>query len=70
MLDVGCGSGILSVISLLLGAKKVTAVDIDPMAVDVSFSNLSLNGIEKDKMTGYAGDITTDETLQKTLSLS
>ena len=68
VLDLGCGSGILSVISLLLGAKEVTAVDIDPMAVDVSFSNLKLNGIEKDKMAGYAGDITTDENLQKTLS--
>ena len=68
VLDLGCGSGILSVIALLLGAKEVTAVDIDPMAVDVSFSNLELNGIEKEKMTGYAGDITTDESLQKVLS--
>ncbi len=68
VLDLGCGSGILSVIALLLGAKEVTAVDIDPMAVDVSFSNLELNGIEKEKMTGYAGDITTDKNLQKILS--
>ena len=35
VLDLGCGSGILSVIALLLGAGDATAVDIDPMAVEV-----------------------------------
>ncbi len=64
VLDLGCGSGILSVISLLLGAKSATAVDIDDKAVEVAFSNLALNKLSKDKMAGYAGDITCDTELR------
>lgn len=43
VLDLGCGSGILSIASLLLGASNVDAVDIDPNAVKVSKENVSLN---------------------------
>lgn len=66
--DLGCGSGILSVISLILGASKVRAVDIDPAAVEVSYSNLALNGFEKEKLEGFAGDVTCDEELFEYLS--
>lgn len=66
--DLGCGSGILSVISLILGAKKVRAVDIDPAAVEVSYSNLDLNGFDKERLEGFAGDVTSDKTLFDTLS--
>lgn len=66
--DLGCGSGILSVISLILGAKKVRAVDIDPQAVEVSYSNLALNGFEKDCLEGFAGDVTSDKELFEKLS--
>lgn len=65
VLDLGCGSGILSVIALLLGAEKATAVDIDEKAVEVAFSNLSLNKLENSRMTGYAGDITSDTKLRE-----
>ncbi len=68
VLDLGCGSGILSVIALLLGAKSATAVDIDPMAVDVAYSNLRLNNLPEEIYQGYAGDITTDTELCKKLS--
>lgn len=44
MLDVGCGSGILSVAGMLLGAKSVTGVDIDKLAVKVARENGALNG--------------------------
>lgn len=44
MLDVGCGSGILSVAGMLLGAKDVTGVDIDKLAVKVAIENGKLNG--------------------------
>lgn len=43
VLDLGCGSGILSIASLLLGASAVDAVDIDPNAVKISKENASLN---------------------------
>ena len=66
--DLGCGSGILSVISLILGAKKVYAVDIDSAAVDVTYSNLELNGFEKIALSGFAGDVTSDKALFETLN--
>ena len=68
ILDLGCGSGILSVIGLLIGAKDATAVDIDPMAVETAYSNLELNGLPRDIYHGYDGDITTDEKLMAKLS--
>jgi ribosomal protein L11 methyltransferase len=68
VLDLGCGSGILSVIALLLGASEATAVDIDPMAVETAYSNLALNKLPKEIYHGYDGDITTDETLSKRLA--
>ncbi len=57
MLDLGCGSGILSIIALLLGAAHCDAVDIDPAAVDVAYSNLALNGVDKRRYTVTSGDI-------------
>ena len=68
ILDLGCGSGILSVIGLLLGAKDCVAVDIDPMAVETAYKNLVLNGLSPERYKGYAGDITADKALYKTLS--
>ncbi len=68
ILDLGCGSGILSVIGLLLGAKDGVAVDIDPMAVETAYSNLELNGLSREIYHGYDGDITTDEKLLAALS--
>lgn len=68
LLDLGCGSGILSVTGLLLGAKKAVAVDIDPMAVETAFDNLELNGLEKERLSGYDGDITSDKELCRKIS--
>ncbi len=68
ILDLGCGSGILSVIGLLLGGKDATAVDIDPMAVETAYSNLELNGLSKDIYHGYAGDVTSDKALLDEIS--
>lgn len=45
VLDVGCGSGILSIISMLLGARYAAAVDIDPAAVGVTVENAGVNGL-------------------------
>ncbi|NOY93816.1 MAG: 50S ribosomal protein L11 methyltransferase [Deltaproteobacteria bacterium] len=47
VLDVGCGSGVLSVAALLLGAEHATCVDVDAAAVEVSLENARLNGVEE-----------------------
>lgn len=64
ILDIGCGSGILSIISLLLGAKDAFALDIDPNAIHIAYSNAELNGIGKDKYYVTSGNVLTDENLQ------
>lgn len=45
MLDVGCGSGVLAVAGVLLGAAAVDAIDIDPVAVEVTQRNAARNGV-------------------------
>jgi ribosomal protein L11 methyltransferase len=46
VVDFGCGSGILSLAALKLGAKKVIGIDIDPQALQASLENAKRNGIE------------------------
>ncbi|MBQ6019924.1 MAG: 50S ribosomal protein L11 methyltransferase [Clostridia bacterium] len=58
MLDVGCGSGILSAASLLLGASHVTGVDIDPLAVKTAAENIKRNGFGEDRYTLIHGNLT------------
>ena len=57
MLDVGCGSGILSVAGLLLGAKCAVGVDIDPLAVKTAAQNAARNHVEE-RFTGICGSLT------------
>ncbi len=59
VLDVGSGSGILSIASVLLGAGRVTAVDIDPEAVRVTAENAERNGMA-DSIETICGDLTKD----------
>ena len=61
VLDVGCGSGILSIIALLLGAKAATATDLDILAVNASLENAEVNGIKPDVYTVLQGNVITDE---------
>ncbi len=68
VLDMGCGSGILSVACLLLGAKKAVAVDLDPNAVKVSEKNRKVNGFDEKDMTVYCGNASTDSELEQKLS--
>lgn len=60
ILDLGCGSGILSIIGLLLGASDATAVDIDEDAVEVAYANLELNGLNKENYHVSSGDVIYD----------
>ena len=64
ILDLGCGSGILSIGALVLGAKEAFACDIDEKCVDVAYENAALNGVGKDRYTVRWGDVLTDTTLQ------
>ena len=57
-LDVGCGSGILSVAALLLGAERAEAVDIDPLAVKMARMNGELNGFNAPQYTVIEGSLT------------
>ena len=57
LLDIGCGSGILSIASVLLGAKKVYSVDTDPLAVSSALSNRDLNQIGADRIEIREGSI-------------
>jgi len=57
VLDLGAGSGILSIASLLLGAGHSLACDIDPKAPDVVLRNAALNGLGADKLTAVHGDV-------------
>lgn len=61
LLDIGCGSGILSITALLLGAKKAVGIDIDPNAVKVSGENAALNTFTG-TFSGVAGNILEDKT--------
>ena len=64
VLDLGCGSGILSIAALLLGADSAFGCDIDDKAVDVAYENAALNGIGKDRYTVRAGDVLSDRKLR------
>ena len=68
VLDLGCGSGILSIAALVLGASRAAAVDIDPKAVDVAYENAALNGIGRDRYTVLAGDVLGDPALAAQLA--
>ena len=62
VLDVGCGSGILSIISKMSGADSVTGIDVDENAVTASVENAYVNGI--DDITFYPGNIIDDKEIQ------
>ncbi|MBD9679112.1 50S ribosomal protein L11 methyltransferase [Pseudomonas sp. PDM18] len=53
VLDFGCGSGILAIAALLLGAKQAVGTDIDPQALEASRDNASRNGIDPTKFPVY-----------------
>lgn len=65
VLDLGCGSGILGIGALVLGAKSCLGCDIDPKAPDVVRSNGALNGIGPERLSACAGDILSDASLRK-----
>lgn len=67
VLDLGCGSGILSIAAMNLGASRALGVDIDPKSVDVAYENAALNGIGLSSYTVRAGDVLSDKKLVEEL---
>lgn len=57
VLDIGCGSGILSIASLLLGAKEAFGVDIDSLAVKTAQANALENGFDESKFKAVQGNL-------------
>lgn len=55
--DIGCGSGILSIGAILLGAKQAYAVDVDPLAVSATLTSRELNQIEPERLIVAEGSI-------------
>lgn len=68
VLDLGCGSGILAIAALLLGAGRAVGVDIDEKAPKVVMENAGLNGIGADKLSVFAGDVLSDRELGRKLA--
>ena len=67
VLDLGCGSGILAIAALILGAEHAAGCDIDPKAPDVAMENAALNGITPENISVFAGDVLSDRDLNRRL---
>ena len=67
VLDVGCGSGILSIVSLKLGAGHVTGTDIDDACLTSTYENMEVNHLDKSLGTFYVGNLIDDTKLQETV---
>ena len=68
MLDLGCGSGILSIASLLLGARSAIAVDIDPIAEKIAYENAAMNGITPETFRVLIGNVLSDAAVQQAIA--
>lgn len=64
LLDVGTGSGILAILSLMFGARHAVGTDLDECAVEAVAQNCEANGIERDKFDMMIGNIITDKAVQ------
>ena len=67
-LDLGSGSGILSIAALRLGAETAIGVDIDPKAEDIARENAAYNGYGSPQFEAFTGNVTSDKTLMDRLA--
>ena len=67
-LDLGSGSGILSIAALLLGARSAVGVDIDPKAEDIARENAAYNGFAAPAFAALTGNVTADKKLMTRLA--
>ena len=64
ILDIGTGSGILSILGLMLGAKSAVGTDLDPCTVEAVKENLAANGVDPSLFTLHIGNLIDDRQLQ------
>ena len=64
VLDLGCGSGILSIVALKLGAREVVGTDLDPDCMTSTRENMEVNHLDESLGTFYVGNIIDDKELQ------
>ena len=64
LLDVGTGSGILAILSLMYGAKKAVGTDLDICAIEATKENILANGIDPDKFEVMIGNIISEKEVQ------
>ncbi len=67
-LDLGSGSGILSIAALRLGAESAVGIDIDPKAEDIARENAGYNGFANPEFTALTGNVTEDKALMQKLA--
>lgn len=67
VLDVGCGSGILSIVALKLGAREVVGTDLDVDCMISTKENMAVNHLPEELGTFYVGNLIDDVELQKTV---
>ena len=67
-LDLGSGSGILSLCALRLGAASATGIDIDPKAEDIARENAAYNGFAAPEFTALTGNVTEDTAIMESLA--
>lgn len=67
ILDLGCGSGILSIAALLLGAEKAVMTDVFQNAVETASENVEQNGFSREHYTAYCGNIIDDAKLRENI---
>ena len=65
LLDVGTGSGILSIVALKLGAVRAVGTDLDPCAISASKENMEVNGIAEEQFTVIEGNLIDDRKIQE-----
>ena len=65
VLDVGCGSGILSIVALKLGAREVVGTDLDPDCMTSTHDNMVVNHLDPKLGTFYVGNLIDDASLQE-----
>lgn len=64
LLDVGTGSGILAIVSLMYGIKEAVGTDLDPCAVEAVRENMEVNGVNADQFDMMIGNIISDPEIQ------